>query len=77
MIGQSDLLRQLADKIDKNAPEDFGGAFIVVPPSGDPISGMMIGEQDVNTFWILVKTKLEAEVEKLNQLQKQQQNRMR
>ena len=73
----SDLFRQLADKIDKNAPEDFGGAFIVVPPSGDPISGMMIGEQDVNTFWILVKTKLEAEVEKLNQLQKQQQNRMR
>jgi hypothetical protein len=68
----SDLFRELADKIDRNPPEDFGGAFLVIPPTGDPITGLIVSSNDLETFFGLVKTKLDVAVDRINEAQRMQ-----
>lgn len=67
----SDLFRLWADKIDKNDQEDFSGAFMIIPPVGDPISSLLIDQdKDIGNFFALVKTKIEAAVDAINDQQK-------
>jgi hypothetical protein len=68
----AEYLRAWADKIEKNAPEDFSGFFVVIPPVGDAISSLLIDqENDVNTFFAVVKSKIDDAVEALNTKQRQ------
>lgn len=70
----SDLFRLWADKIDKNSPEDFCGAFLIIPPTGDPISSLLInGDKDVGTFIALVKSKIDDSISAINEAQKRNQ----
>jgi hypothetical protein len=55
----ADEFRSLADKIERNRPEDFGGAFLIIPPEGDPVSGILVGSVDLVTFWSLLKSKMD------------------
>ena len=74
----SERFRDWADRIEKNAPSDFGGAFLIIPPKGDPISGLLVDqEQDLNTFFAVVKTKIDASVDALNEAQRRQANGFR
>ena len=67
----AEILRGWADKIEKNAAEDFSGAFVVLPPAGDPIASMFIDpDQDINTFFALVKSKIDTAVDLLNDAQR-------
>lgn len=54
----ADKFREMADKIDKNADEPFGGAIVIVPPNSEqPIDLLMLdSRQDVMHFWTQVKT---------------------
>lgn len=70
---QADFFRQLADKIDKNAEEDFSGAFMIVPPSGDPVQGIMLSNSDLATFWSVVKSKVDIVLLEIDQTQRQKQ----
>lgn len=54
--------RELAEKIERNKPEDFGGAFLIIPPDGDPISGILVGSVDLLTYWSLIKSKLDLAI---------------
>ena len=68
----AEFLRAWADKIDKNSPEDFSGFFVVIPPTGDAISSLLIDqENDVNTFFAVVKSKIDDAVDTLNTAQRQ------
>lgn len=68
---QADNFRQLADKIDKNDESDFAGAFMIVPPSGDPVQGFMVGNADLATFWSVVKSKVEIIMVEINDKDRQ------
>ena len=50
--------RRVADKIDTNRDNGFGGAFVIVPPSGPPIELLIVDDSaDPAVFWSLVQTK--------------------
>ena len=68
---QADLFRQLADKIEKNDEKDFAGAFLVVPPTGDSISSLLVGEADIATFFGVVKSKIDIVINKIDAEEKQ------
>lgn len=71
MHPQADLFRQFADKIEKNDTKDFAGAFLIVPPSGDAVSSILVGEADVASFFGMVKSKLDILINKLDAEEKQ------
>jgi hypothetical protein len=51
--------RAQAERIERNPPSDFGGAFVITPPSGEAIHGLLVGTVDEATFWSIIKTKIE------------------
>lgn len=57
------LFREMADRIEKNDLKDFAGAFLVVPP-GDSgsLSGLLVGDADIASFFGMLKTKLDIAV---------------
>jgi hypothetical protein len=60
------LFRQMADRIDRNPSEEFGGAFLVLPPgdAGDPVEGMSVAAKPSPvTFWSSVLGQIELAVE--------------
>ena len=77
MTNHSTFFRELADKIDRNPGEDFGGAFMLMPPKGDPVSGLIVGAADVAMFWGLVKTKIDVALAELSIADAQQGIRRR
>jgi len=69
----AEVFRLWADKIEKNDADDFGGVFVIIPPSGEPISGLLIDqEQDLGTFFAVVKSKVESAVDAINDAQRKQ-----
>lgn len=69
---QAELFRELADKIDRNPETDFGGAFLIVPPEGDAISGILVGAADLGVFWGAVKLKCDLAVDAADKVSKPQ-----
>lgn len=48
----ADLFRKMADAIERNEGADFGGAVVVVPPSGSPVEILILNSQrDAAQFW--------------------------
>lgn len=71
ILSPAEVLRLWADKIEKNAADDFSGAFVILPPSGPPISALFIDpEQDTGTFFAVVKSKLETAIDDVNDKQR-------
>ena len=71
ILTPSENFRLWADKIEKNAADDFSGAFLIVPPNGEPISGLLIdAEKNMGTFFAVVKSKLEAAIDQINEAQR-------
>jgi hypothetical protein len=66
----------MADKIAhmrQHADRFFGGAFVVVPPVGAPISTLIVDQsQDLVQFWSLLRAKADIE---LARLQAEENNR--
>lgn len=58
----SKIFREMADRIDRNETKEFAGAFLVVPPVGDPLSGLLVGDADIASFFGMLKTKLDVAV---------------
>lgn len=52
--------RRVADKIDLNRDNGFGGAFVIVPPEGAPQDMLLLDNaQNPAMFWSLLKTRAE------------------
>lgn len=63
----------LAERIDRNRPEDFAGAYLIVPPNGgEPISGIFIGPSDLPAFLAFVKSKVEIAHQELIERERNQ-----
>jgi hypothetical protein len=70
----ADRFTAMAKRIEQNADQPFGGAVVIVPPSGaSPIEMLMLDPaSDLAMFWATIKTKIEillatAEAEKRRQ----------
>lgn len=65
--------RAMADAIERNEGDIFGGAFVVVPPpeAGDPLETLILdSKQDPAQFWMLLKTKCDIALGQLDQKQR-------
>lgn len=54
---------EMADRIKRNASEEFGGAMLIVPPTGDPIAVLFITptpKEEEPLFWAQCKSKLDV-----------------
>jgi hypothetical protein len=55
------LFREMADRIERSAPEEFGGAFLVVPPTGDAVDGTTVTSRPNAThFWHILSGRLDV-----------------
>lgn len=50
------LFDQMAAQIRLNKDAKFGGAFLMVPPDGDPFSSLMLNQDQPSIFWAAVQT---------------------
>ena len=60
------FFRQMADRIERNASDEFGGAFLVIPPGegSDPVEGMTVAAKpSAVTFWSSVLGQVELAIE--------------
>ena len=65
----------MAARIDHNKAAEFGGAFVIVPPSGDPVTFMSLDAgRDVGVFWGIVQARIAVI---LKQMQAQMENQQR
>ena len=72
----SDLFRKMAEDIDRNAGAGFGGAFVCVPPKdgGEAFQTLIVGEgTDPSDYWVLLKSKAEAQIRAVDQAARQGQ----
>ena len=73
MHKHAESFREFASKIEKNDEGDFAGAFLIVAPGGEQVSGIMVGDPDVASFFGVVKTKFDAVVTKIDEEAKRNQ----
>lgn len=72
----ADRFRKMAERLDHNAAAGFGGCFLIVPPAdgGEAIETLILDErQNAAQFWVLLKTKCEDEIIRLDQANRQGQ----
>lgn len=78
----AEILRAMADRVERNDPEEFAGCLIVIPPEGrdagvepgEPIELLLIDPaQDLGHFWSMVKnqTRIASETWETNNQQPQ------
>lgn len=70
----SDRFRRMADRIDHNTSDPFGGAVTIYPPQngGDPIEILLLDlSPDPAQFWATVQTRISLVLEKLGKDQAQ------
>lgn len=57
------MLRAMADRVERNAPDEFAGCIVVIPPPSDHGEGESIElllidpAQDLANFWSTAKSK--------------------
>lgn len=68
--------RDMADRIDRNEPEEFAGAFMIVLRDGTKISGLIVDPDD-NPAMLLsnVATKIELAIRQIEDGEKAVQQR--
>lgn len=60
------LFEEMARQIRLNKDAKFGGAFLMVPPEGDPFSSLMLNQDQPSIFWAAVKTLAEVAMNALD-----------
>ena len=72
-IARAKLFEDMAAQImlNKDAPA-FGGAFLMIPPEGDPFSSLMLNQAEPSIFWAAVKTLADVAMAQLERGQRQQ-----
>ena len=58
------LFRDLAERLERNPPEEFSGAFLIVPPGdGEPIDGLSVATKpNAVVFWTTVSGQLDLAI---------------
>ena len=72
----ADRFRTMAQAIDHNAGETFGGAAVIIPPAngGEPIELLILDlKADPAQFWSTIKTRIEIKLAELDDLRRNNQ----
>jgi hypothetical protein len=65
--------RRVADKIDLNAGNGFGGAFVIVAPDGLTMDALLLDNDDAKNpamFWGLLKARAEVAIAEIDDAQR-------
>ena len=68
MSDRSDPFTEMAARIDLNAEEGFGGAFVIVPPGEEPkprVLLMLNNSEDPAMFWASLQTTCQLALQEL------------
>lgn len=70
----AEKFREMADRIDLNKGQGFGGAFCIVPPGdGTPLTTLILdADSSPAAFWAIVKAKADIALAELDDKQRQQ-----
>jgi hypothetical protein len=50
---------EMSARIDHNTAADFGGALVIVPPSGEPLTMLVLdGNRDPALFWAAIGARI-------------------
>lgn len=61
---RSEAFVKMAALIQLNQSDGFAGAFVIVPPSGEPIAGLLLDPgADPGVFFGMLKTKIDIAVQ--------------
>ena len=68
-------LRAMAESLERNTADVFGGCFVVLPPQGgEPIKTLILdSKQDPAQFWSILKTKCDIMLASLDEMARNQQ----
>lgn len=69
---RAQLFEAMAERIRLNRDSKFGGAFLMVPPDGEPFESLMLAQDEQSIFWAAVKTLADVAMAALEQSQRQQ-----
>lgn len=58
----ADLFRQMAERIERNAPTEFAGAVLLIPPGNEtPIEILLVNPRpDMEHFWSTCEAQVKA-----------------
>ena len=65
---RSEPFTRMAERIDKNDGEQFGGAFVIIPPdgAGEAMQSLMINSgTDLAAFWMLLQSMINVALENI------------
>lgn len=68
MSDRSDPFTEMAARIDLNAEQGFGGAFVIVPPGEEPKPRVMLmlnNSEDPAMFWAALQTTAQIALQEL------------
>jgi hypothetical protein len=70
-VTSAELFRVMAERIDRNPSEEFGGAVLIVPPAGgEAIEILLIDpKKDLAAFWGTVQAKVQVAVAEMQERQ--------
>ena len=64
------LFDDMAQQIRMNKEAVFGGAFLMIPPDGEPFSSLMLNQAEPSIFWAAVKTLADVAMAALDRSQR-------
>lgn len=70
------FFQAMVDQMKLNGNGPFGGAFVVVPPrnGGDPVQTLILdAAQQPAQFWSILKTRCDIELQRIDELARNQQ----
>lgn len=71
-IRHADAFTAMAERIDSSRREEFAGAFVFVPPTGDPVSMLLLDPApNMGTFIGMMKGRLEVWVAEVEEAERQ------
>jgi len=70
-IDHTSAFTEMAERIAKNAAEDFSGAFVIVPPDGKQKSLLVLdNSQSAAIFWGLLRTTAEIALSEIQEAER-------
>lgn len=63
------LLRTIAERLERNPPEEFSGCYVIVPPGDtEPLDGLSLkSKPDLPSFWSGVSGAIEIAIAELQE----------
>lgn len=70
-VNHSDPFRRVAEKIEINKDNGFAGAFVIVPPQGEPQDMLLLDSSASPViFWSTLKTRVDIALEELDEAER-------